>query len=321
MTKNRVLGAVFEVPVIFFHLGNQEYLKSSLCQCKRYNQLVILLGDETNKNIVEDVQWFNAADFLDKDSWISFKKTYCHMSSNSKEFELTCFKRFFVIHQFIRENNIDRFVYLDSDVLCYVNYSDIEAFTKYDVGMCVPKEQGEYRWVANCGISLWTADSLKDFLQYCVDTYNKRIGLLKEKYNYHISNGVPGGICDMTLQYLWYVQDKKFAKLNLVIASEELCGVMDYNVNSESNYLENEYLKNKKYGIKAIEYHEGIPFFVKKDGTRVRAFSIHFLGGAKGWLCDYQLYMRPAGKTVIQYNMARIKNNIRKFIKRMIRKE
>ena len=242
------------------------------------------------------------------------------MSSNPETFELNCFKRFFVISQFIRKHNIDRFVYSDSDILCYVNYSAVAAFRKYDVGMCVPQNQDEYRWVANCGVSLWTAATLDSFLDYCTEIYSKRIELLEEKWNYHISNGVAGGICDMTLQYLWYAQADEYSKLNLAIASTELGGVVDYNVNSEINYLDNEYQRSKRYGIKAIEFHDGSPYFVKQDSERVKALSIHFLGGAKRWLCDYQRYMKPSAETLRQYRINNLKHSIKQLIKKLIRR-
>lgn len=38
------------IPVIYWHNGNQEYLKASLILCKKFNNTVYQLGDDTNRN-------------------------------------------------------------------------------------------------------------------------------------------------------------------------------------------------------------------------------------------------------------------------------
>lgn len=275
------------IPIIYYYKGNPEFLKASLVQCKKFNHTVYLLGDNTNRNIVQEIQWFSAEEFSDTARWKHFEDHYVAMSTNDFTFELNCFKRFFVIDAFIERMKIDRFVYLDGDILCYIDFSSEPVFYKYDVGMCVPEIQDNYKWSANCGISFWTAKSLKAFLDFCIDTYEKNTELLKEKWNYHCMHHLPGGVCDMTLEYLWYESDRSFNKYNLSKRTNELNGIMDININSGTNYKNNEYKIRKIFGIKSIVFDNGCPYFVNISNERVRVYGIHFLGSAKKYLLSY----------------------------------
>ena len=281
---------ITQIPVIFYHVGNQPYLKTALRQCKKYNQSVILLGDQSNSKMAEEegCTWFLAKTYDEKEQWKHFEQKYVGMSTNDYRFELNCFRRFFVIHELIQEKNIDRFVYLDSDILSYVNFSSLDEMWKADCGMSVPKEQSKYGWVANCGISFWNRKSLTSFLDYCIDIYESHMDVLEEKWNYHRKNHVDGGICDMTLQYLWYKNDQTCKKINLVDRENGLPGVMDFNVNLPMNCYKNEYLMNDLVHIKKICFENGKPFLCSTDGAKVPVFAIHFLGPAKQYMKSYE---------------------------------
>ena len=234
------------------------------------------------------------------------------MSTNDYWFELNCFRRFYVIHEFIKELDIDKFVYLDSDILTYVNFSELEALENIDSGMSVPKEQSKYGWVANCGISLWNRKSVTSFLNYCIDVYENHIEMLEEKWDYHKNNQVPGGICDMTLQYLWYQNNQSCKKINLVDRENEMSGVMDFNVNLATNCYKGEYLMNRFVRIKKIQIENGQSFLFDRDGEKVRVFAIHFLGPAKQYMKSYAYENDLTVKDYMVYYMKRIKVFLKK---------
>ncbi len=279
-----------QIPVIFYHVGNQQYLKTAIRQCKKYNENVILLGDESNRKMAEEENctWFLAKSYDEKDQWKHFESKYVGMSTNDYRFELNCFRRFFVIAELMKEQEIDQFVYLDSDILSYVNFSSLDEMWAADCGMSVPKEQSHYGWVANCGISFWNKKSLTSFLSYCIDIYENHIDVLEEKWNYHRKNHIDGGICDMTLQYLWYKNDQTCSKINLVDRENGLSGVMDFNVNLPMNCYKNEYLMNELVHIKKISFKNGQPYLNPKDGVKVPVFAIHFLGPSKQYMKSYE---------------------------------
>lgn len=276
-----------QLPVILWHCGCQEYLEYAVKQCRRYNDRVILLGNKENQRLGDCVEWYDQDQYLPVERWNRFLGMYKHMSTNDERFEVNCFKRFYAVLNFVRTHNVEKFMYLDSDILCFCNFSQLAALAGADVAMGIPQNQEPIRWIANCGISLWTADALEDFLCYLERTYSEDFSLLEKKWNYHCTNGVPGGICDMTLEYLWYVQDQKFRKLNLVDIEAVKDGVFDVKVISPENYLPLEFQMDQNLGIKKIIIEDGLAYFIRPGGEKVKALGIHFLGGSKLYLPIY----------------------------------
>jgi hypothetical protein len=56
---------------------NQEYLKYCIAQAKKYNEKVVLLGDEYNKAWCDD--WHNANDFI-TEKWTKFHAVFENLS-------------------------------------------------------------------------------------------------------------------------------------------------------------------------------------------------------------------------------------------------
>ena len=279
-----------KIPVIFFHKGNQEYLKIALKQCRKYNEWVVLLGDESNRELAEQsgCQWYSADVYDLSEKWAQFEHYYKHMSTNDPLFELNCFRRFYIIYEFILKNGIEKFVYLDSDILTYTDFSSHVAIQENDLGMCAPKKQDNYRWVANCGISLWNRESLNGFLNNCIDIYKNKIEILTEKWQYHQKNHKNGGICDMTLEYLWFTNNQDLIKINFADRSNGLPGVMDFNVNSSLNYHEHEYEMMPLINIKKIKFQNELPHFQTENKEQVPVLAIHFLGAAKQYMKSFE---------------------------------
>lgn len=48
-----------------------------------------------------------------------------------------------------------------------------------------------------------TITTLKEFINFCIEIYENRKELLLEKWNAHKDYILPGGICEMSLLYLW----------------------------------------------------------------------------------------------------------------------
>ena len=125
-------------PIIFLHRGNSDYLAISLEQAKytNPNSRIILLGDNLNSSIGTRVgvehflidNYFNGAN--------DFSKIYEHHSTNNYNYELFCFQRWFIISEFVKSQNIDSFIHIDSDVLLFSNLTENSVFnsfaSKYD---------------------------------------------------------------------------------------------------------------------------------------------------------------------------------------------
>ena len=236
------------IPVVFIHTGYQPYMEYTIHQAEKTNQVVYLLGDEKNKNVAQ--RWIDIEDYQ-SERYEQFKKIYKHMSSNPYEFEFNCFRRFFVTYEFAKKQGIEKFIMLDTDCFSFVNFSNL-GFEEYDVALSMPKDQSNYLWTASPHGSLWSVATLENFLDYLFYEYTDNISELEEKWEYHKSHGVGGGICDMTLLYLWTKSVEQFKILNTT--QEYKNGVFDHFVSFSEGYEKEEYKTLKIINIKRLKF-------------------------------------------------------------------
>ncbi|MFR3995536.1 MAG: hypothetical protein ACLTZK_11970, partial [Turicibacter sp.] len=188
------------IPVVFYHDGNQEYLQFAIKAAEKYNEKVVLLGTKKNKGMCK--VWYDTEKF-DKSYYKQFENVYLHLSSNSKKFEITAFKKYFMLLEYLKQSGENTCILLDSDILTYVNFSEMSLFLESEASVSKPMGQGQYDWVASGHTFFCTRKILEDFTNFLIQTYKTDIGVLREKYTWHINYHVKGGICDMTLLYLW----------------------------------------------------------------------------------------------------------------------
>lgn len=274
------------IPIFIHHEGNSQYLKEVINQAEEYNECVILFGDKSNAYMTE--KWVDVTNFH-SNLWDEFMSVYENMSFYSYDYAVQIFKRFFVFYDYIEESNLDGFICLDSDVLVFVNFSTLELIKKYKTALCVPYDQSNMRIAAGAGCSYWTKESLKSFIDFCIYTYKHDRGWLLEKYQYHIDNNMPGGVCEMNLLYKWYIQHEdetwNWIKYNA-------SGVVDQNFGLSENYLQNEYEMDKYNVGKVIKYVSNQPYFIHQDGHLVPVWAIHFGGGSKMYIRSFRRFKK-----------------------------
>jgi hypothetical protein len=262
------------IPIVQFFRGNQPYLRLSLKQAQRFNQEVILIGDTSNQELTR--HHFNYADY--DQHFQSFIDVYEHLSSNSVNFEMYCFQRFFVLQQWMTEHDQNQVFMIDSDLLLYADLTDHlykKYLQEYEAALCIPKlknQEAEYAWTASPHLSFWTRSSIQSFTSFCLDIYSNQKELLHQKYSYHQAMNLPGGICDMTLLYLW-AKDKD-AIFNLLELKNGVA--VDHNINSKDDLWESQY--ELRAGIKKIYFIQGLPF---EEETQNQFLGLHFQGAAK----------------------------------------
>lgn len=281
------------VPIIIYHEGRQNYLRECINQAKKFNNTVILVGDESNKDMAADY-WYCAED-LETDEWREFSRVFCNMSTNPQKFELQCFKRFFMIYALMKKDIIHECVHIDSDVLCYYNFEAFGEFAgRYMASLEIPGKQDKYRWSVGAVTSYWTKEGIVSFCKFITSTYQNNKTLLEEKWSYHRKNNLPGGICDMTLLYLWSKQCDETRILNTMadFNIRENTVVIDQNINIIESCTEDEYVYDTLFNMKKVIFADGIPYLQKSDGTKVQALSLHFQGGAKRYMRFYASFCK-----------------------------
>jgi hypothetical protein len=258
------------IPIVQFFRGNQPWLSLSLQQAQQFNEKVVLIGDESNRNITP--HHFSYLDY--NQNFQPFLNVYKHLSSNSFDFEVYCFQRFFVLHQWMLIHDQNQVFMVDSDLLIYADLTR-DLYDKhlqgYETALCIPQfknQETEYAWTASPHLSYWTRSSIRSFTQFCLITYSQHQEELQQKYNYHQKHNIPGGICDMTLLYLW--QRGNPSVFNLL----ELAGTLvDHSINSKDDFRQNQY--PLKAGIKSIAFSQGVPCAAE---TQQPFLALHFQG-------------------------------------------
>lgn len=237
------------IPVVYYHAGAirnatsaPRHLQVSIQQSKNFNERVILLGDESNSDL--DVEHHRIEDY--SDGVDKFRSSYVHMSSNEAPFEMACIERWIVLANFVEKMNLEKVVYLDSDIMTFCNYEERESIFDEDyVGMaCSPERFGPdidspKDWGVTGCVSYWRHDIILKFKDFIINTYSNNMDKLLHKWNWHLDTNHPGGICDMTIMYLFYFEN------NL----QSLCKVQKDNSVFDQNYYVPETYVKEEYAV------------------------------------------------------------------------
>lgn len=263
------------VPIVFIHQQNSEHLKYSLAQAKASNprSTVFLLGDDSNSQhpCAEHHQF--------KDYFAgaaAFERVYKHYSTHSSQFELLCFQRWFILRDFLIAHDIDKCVYLDSDVLLYGNVTeDMSKFRMFDFTVC---------WnTIGCVLFLNRLDGLKSLCQFIMDIYTK-----KDEYHYdkmvaqfavRQKHRLRGGATDMTAFELYgELHFGRVGEASYIIDGS----TYDPNINMPHPGFE------MADNIKKVVWQDRQPYGIYvPTGEKVRFNSLHFNGTAKALMPQY----------------------------------
>lgn len=248
-----------------FVLFNAEYFNNDTTLsliCNNVNQI-------NNINIIDINQYNNS--YID-----NFKNIYFHLSPNSYDYELFCFLRWFYLYEHMKRKNLNYVLYMDSDYLLFDNFNDyIKENPINYAAFSIPKQDfSEYYWTASGHISIWSQKGLQDFCDFIIKAYteDKYIKLLKEKY-YNTKNG---GICDMTIFYLFWLEKENMIQNLLNNYNNK---IHDHNINSPDNLYKNEFIT--RFDRKLIHFIKNKPYFILKNNKYIQARGIHCQGTGK----------------------------------------
>ena len=278
--------------IALIHSGKSWYLPFVSHQIKYVEDKfpLVALGENLEQYITDT---FNTVSIksLENKQVGDFKRSYLHMCSNNKKYELFCFLRWFYLKEYIEKTSFQNVLYLDSDVLLYSSLEDIMNIygEKLENGaLMVPYQSYDsFKWAANGASIFWSREILSQFCDFILRTYkdNYYLNQYKKKWDWHHNNRVAGGICDMTTLYLFW-REHKDKLFNLAFPYKGM--VFDNNINSNSIYRKGECKKNK--GIKEVKFKDKIPYIIRNDDSSfVRCHGLHFQGEAKSIMPDFYI--------------------------------
>lgn len=296
-------------PIVFIHTGNPRYLKKVIKLAEKYNSEIYLIGDETNKKSCRN--WINAAE-LEINNYFCFEKLYHHMSTNTIDFELGCFKRYYLLYAFMDKLNIETCFMLDSDVCVYKNLNEID-LKNYSVACGVVDNAIPNTWCASPHSSFWKKSALGQFLYFLNCAYAQNDTRLEQIWNYHRKKQINGGVSDMVLLRLW-INDTKPNWKNLAIIEDR--EIYDDNINCACNYIGQNYqmrnlLFNRK--IKKIIFEGKRAYFISENNEKIATNVIHAQGEAKMYISCFARYRN----SIFSYYLADIYHESTSWINKL----
>ena len=275
-----------EVPVVLFHKSEKYYVSCALRAAKKRNNDVTLISD-VRPDIYTAYSNVIDINFYKNDGAVKFAEVYQHLSTNSHNFEFTAIEKYFFLLEHMKKNKLKKILYIDSDLLLYDNMSTIinKYYDSYDLCSCIPKkEYSDLVWTASGHLSLWSYTALNDFCEFIINLYTNQIDLIKKKWQWHLDNNITGGICDMTLIYLFQYQTQLKSGNFLEVVDNRFS--FDYILKSSTGEFDNEYDMENSFilgdVIKKVSFKDGYPYcynkLLKKD---ILLYSLHCQAEAK----------------------------------------
>lgn len=280
------------LPIIIFHMGNQNYVHLCLLQAKKYNDNVILLTDvpnsynHTGATCIDFKKYCNRID--------EFQKLYRHFSTNSYQQELICIIRWIIIYNYMKEFKIKRAFICDSDVFIYDNITNIDKdyLSSYDFMLCSSHSKD-----VTGGQSIWNFSNLQNFVIFCFKFYKQQLPNIEK---WHKSYKAPGGICDMTLLYYYAHNQETFVGLQLPTfptIDNDLTQIFDNTLTFDLHLATHgNHLYPEDYEVDNITKNKKVKFINKKPycfnkrlNKDIRFILLHFQGGNKSRMRDYYL--------------------------------
>ena len=242
-----------DLPLFYYQPNDVDYLEKSLS-----------LNSKIFKNIIR----------LKDSNFSLFNSVYKHMSYNAEYFERFCFYRYFSALKYATENKIDKFLMCDTDAI-FLKFLDFEKILDNELCIaCKPEDQSGFDDIVCIHNSIWTKNGIEDFCNFLIETYKNNIEILMPKWQWHVSTQTGGGICDMTLMYHWYKNNKNLYNLE--------GGVFDRGIGMSKNNIEDEFkMKNE---IKQLKKIDNKVFGINYNNREVEFYGLHFQGHTKKYM-------------------------------------
>lgn len=210
-------------------------------------------------------------------AFVEFLQYYQHLSPNSYNFEMACFRRYFEAVRQVGPK--ERVIIADSDLFINLEPSELPE-ELMDNGGRVTGSIGILNGVAETDISphfsFWTGQQLTDFCDFIIEYYKSKFDRVQAVYRTRVQAGnTRASISDMTLFYLWVTDEGiPFFDTNRVLSGTHV----DHNVSMIE--CQNAVFE-RQFGRKAI-FRKGSKLALKtSEGQQVTPAILHLQGRYK----------------------------------------
>lgn len=303
--------------------SKQAYVKACVSQAEKYNEKVILFGDRSMHPYSNN--WVDISNFT-SEKWSAFLNVFENFSTFPDEWAKGVFKRFFIFEEYMKRKGISKCVILDSDVLVWCDFQKLEFIKEKDVALEIAGDQrmrtlpfeNEYRWVACAGVAVMTLAALSDFTDFVIDTYSNYKQLLLEKWNVHVEYRQAGGVCEMSLLYLWLKErSEEYEVLNLGCMVNGILPNMVVNGDGKDWGSDRSYEVMESKGMREcikVKFIEGMPYVCEiGNPVPVKVLSLHFGGKSKIFMDNFSRGKTYSGLGRCDWNYWILRNKMSKI--------
>ena len=244
------------------------------------NAQIYLITDQTEFPAVEQIPILKTINFvyapsLESDEVKHFYKTYFPLSINPFFYERACIERWLLIRELTKQNKIDKFFHMDTDVMLFC---DVDQNSRlYDGCHLTTLGLGSF------GTSHFLHPNvIDDFCKMLLEFYERRSYIYQK--GLHIvgitdpDRVAVDNISDMFFVSLFINEYKKSFDMKITSCDDpKYGGIFDCHMNIDNPGVEMD------GGHKKIYWFEGLPYsrYINTDNY-IQMFCLHFQGGAKG---------------------------------------
>lgn len=257
-----------EKVIVFIHRGNSWYLPYTLWQCKATNPgaTIYFIGDKQTTHFPKWVEHIDIEAY--KEAGNELRKVYNHKSNLGAEFELMCIERWFILSAFMTAHNIDKCIYLDSDILVYKDLSKQYAlFPPHDMTWCSFSAHSNY---------IFSVAALNDYCRNVIDCYTNNFPA--EKLAQSLYHSVMSGKANMNISDMTFFHDYNIRYPNslLVVSNPNPLGTFDISM-EEIRVFEDD-----GEGFKKVIWKDKLPYCIERtSGIEYPFVTLHFQGRGK----------------------------------------
>jgi hypothetical protein len=221
--------------------------------------------------------------FLDDKMYLAatvlFDSSFINKSTNPEYFEKACIRRWIVINEYVKQNNIQHFVVMDWDILVLCDLEkETERFWYYDF---------TYQNKMSIGFSMWnSAAALQDLVDMIMKVYTDRDSEISKNmlgiYDALQRAGHPGGVTDMAFSSELITSNKYKTLDTYDILPGDICFDNNMTTNAGGWRMEN------GPNVKRIHFLHNMAFCHNDTVQRdVRMMVLHFAGHSRNMIFDY----------------------------------
>ncbi|MCO6430670.1 MAG: hypothetical protein J5J00_07390 [Deltaproteobacteria bacterium] len=269
--KSKELKISGPAPIVMVNFGMQEHFLYAAAQARRMapNANVVLLCDQ--QLAIEGVDVLPVDEY--SASAQAFEEIYSHQSSASLWLELTRFKRWLILKEFMSRYRLDKIVHLDSDVLLFCDpHAAFAQLGKFEYALCG----------ASAHISMLSNAAISEICNLFVSFFrNKEREVSSPVTQYIQRRRETNRECE--------IGDKLFFELLPFITDMNghdmsgLRGRKEERYCFDSSFSGPEGVFQIENGVKKLKWIAGAPYgILEQNGELVRLKCIHYKGASKG---------------------------------------